>query len=212
MTGYQPYDLTQHPFHLYIAHSQGDFLLADRVHRILTHMGLRAYMYEHFPHPGKPAGAAVLEAMRDSAQVAVLLTEVGAGSAWVHQELGAAIALGKPLIPIVDAGSPQAPGFSTLERAIVFDAQRPEVAIGQLLWLLRVDFDMFDGLVDVECPDCHTFTQVTLPAMHVVRDAMARERLLPGHVCKECSRTVYLSPYTMEPFSEQLALGRIWGE
>jgi len=212
MNRYQPFDTTKHPFHVYLSHGQADFLLADRIHRILDHMGLRAYMYEHFPHPGKRAGDAVLDAMKDAAEVAVLLTEGGAGSAWVHQELGAAIALSKPIIPIVQTSSPQAPGFTDLDRAVVFDPQHPEVAIGHLLWLLRVDFDLFDGLVDVECPDCHRYNQIPLPPMHTVREAMDKDRLIKAGTCSACTRTLYISPYTMEPFSEQLALGRIWGE
>ena len=93
MNLYNPYDPSKTPFHVYLARAQGDYLLADRVHRILDHMGMRGYMYEHYPHPGRRAADAVLSALRDSAEVAVFLTDVGAGSAWVHQELGAAIAM-----------------------------------------------------------------------------------------------------------------------
>lgn len=201
-----------HPFHVYLSHGQADFLLADRIHRILDHMGLRGYMYEHYPHPGKKPATAVLDAMNDSAEVAVFLTDIGAGSAWVHQELGAAIALRKPVIPILDARCAQAPGFADLERAVLFDAQRPETAIGHLLWMLRVDFDMFDGLLDVECPECHAYSRIDLPTFHAVREAMERDRLIGGTDCQACTRPLYVSPYTMEPMSEQLALGRVWGE
>ena len=212
MNLYNPYDPSKTPFHVYLAHAQGDYLLADRVHRILDHMGMRGYMYEHYPHPGRRAADAVLSALRDSAEVAVFLTDVGAGSAWVHQELGAAIALDKPVIPILDGESPQAPGFADLERSVVYDARRPEVAIGHLLWNLRVDFDIFEGPLDVECPECHAYSRIDLPTMHAVREAMDRDRLIPGSTCGECTRRLYVSPYTMEPVSEQLALGRIWGE
>ena len=208
----RPHDPNSHPFHVYLAHGQADFLLAERVHRILDHMGLRAYMYEHYPHPGKKAADAVVQAITDSAEVAVFLTDAGAGSAWVHQEMGAALALGKPIIPIIQTTSPQAPGFTDLDRAVVFDAARPKVAIGQLLWLLRVDSDIFDGSLKVECPACHGFAAVDLPAMHAVREAMDRDRLVGGHACRQCGHPIYLSPFTLEPMAEQLALGRIWGE
>ena len=48
-----PHNLSSLPFHVYLSHAHEDFLLVDRVWKVLDRMGLRAYMYEHFPHPGQ---------------------------------------------------------------------------------------------------------------------------------------------------------------
>ena len=198
------------PFHVYLSHAHEDFLLVDRVWRVLDHMGLRAYMYEHYPHHGRAVCEAVTGALRDSAEVAVFLTEAGAASAWVHQELGATLAMGKAILPVVQVNAVQVPGFTDLRQPILYDPTRPEAAISRLLWLLRVDFELFEGPLTVECPSCKTYFEVALPALQSVRRAMDANRLLDRYACRQCETSVYLSPWTLEPISEQMALGRAW--
>jgi len=201
------------PFHVYLSHAHDDFLLVDRLWRILDRLGLRAYMYEHFPHPGRAASEAVAGALRDSHHVISFLTEAGAGSAWLHQELGAAFALGKYLMPVVQAaGAVQAAGFVTLQQPILYDPRRPEVTLGRVLWLLRVDFERFEGQLSVQCPSCQAHFYVALPPMQLVRQGMDQNKLLGKYPCSACQQSVHLSPWTLEPISEQMALGRAWAE
>ncbi|MBI2886825.1 MAG: toll/interleukin-1 receptor domain-containing protein [Chloroflexi bacterium] len=201
-----------YPFHVYLSHAHEDFLLVDRVWRVLDRLGLRAYMYEHFPHPGRPQGAVVLQALRDSHHIVAFLTEAGNGSAWVHQELGAAMALGKYLLPVIQGSGVQLSGFAELRQPVLYEPRHPEVAIGRLLWLLRVDFELFDGALSVQCPSCQGHFSVPLPALHLVRQAMDTDRLLGRYGCPGCASAVHLSPWTLEPVSEQMALGRAWAE
>ena len=205
-------ELASLPFHVYLSHAHEDFLLVDRVWQGLDRMGLRAYMYEHFPHPRQSPLEAVIGAVRDSQQVVSFLTDAGSGSAWVHQELGATLALGKYLLPLVQGDAVQVPGFVALRQPILYDPRRPEAAIGRLLWLLRVDFELFDGPLSVQCPACQTHFTVPLPAMQLVRHTMEADRLLGRYGCPECQASVHLSPWTMEPISEQMAMGRAWAE
>jgi len=203
---------TDPPFHLYLSHASADFLLVERVWRILDSIGLRAYMYEHNTHPGRSPRDAVLGAIADSAEVVSFLTEAGAGSAWVHQELGAVHALGKGLIPWLDAATPQAPGFAEFDHPVLYDPRRPEAAIAALLWLVRHDFDLFEGLLNIECPQCRNFLTFGLPGVEQCRNAQDAGTLLTSDPCPRCRFSVYISPWTLEPIAEQLALSRAWSE
>ncbi len=207
-----PDNWREFPFQVYLAHAHEDFLLVERIWRALDHMGLHAYMYEHYPHPGKTACEAVMGAMQDAAEVVVFLTDAGSGSAWVHQELGAVTALQKPMLPVVQVNAIQPSGFAALSQPVLIDPRRTETAIGRLLWLLRVDFELFDGPLTVECPQCHGDYQTDLPSLNAVRRAMDANKLLDRDTCRNCSTSLYLSPWTLEPVSEQMALGRAWPE
>jgi len=204
--------IDNHPFHVYLSHASADFLLVERVWRILESMGLRAYMYEHYTHPGRCARDAVIETLRDSAEVVCFLTEAGAGSAWVHQELGAVQTMGKALVPWLQAEGPQAPGFAVLENPILYQPAKPDHAIAELIWLVRHDFELFDGPLTVDCPSCKSFAQLDLPGMEQASNAMQRNEILGPHRCPRCLSLIYLSPWTLEPIAEQLALSRAWSE
>jgi hypothetical protein len=201
-----------HAFHIYLSHASGDFLLVERIWRILESIGLRAYMYEHYTHPGRCARDAVLETLKDSAEVVCFLTESGAGSAWVHQELGAIQAMAKPLVPWIQTDGPQAPGFALLENPILYDPRKPDHAIAELIWLVRHDFELFEGPMTVDCPSCKNFAQLDLPGMEQASNAMQRNEILGPHQCPRCLGLIYLSPWTFEPLAEQLALSRAWAE
>ena len=151
-------------------------------------------------------------ARRDSQQVGPFLTGAGSGAAWVQRERGATLARGKYLRPLVQGDAVQVQGFVALRQPTLYDPRRPEAAIGRLLWLLRVDFELFDGPLSVQCPACQTHFTVPLPAMQLVRHTMEADRLLGRYGCPECQASVHLSPWTMEPISEQMAMGRAWAE
>ena len=202
----------QLPFQVYLSHAHEDFLLVERVWRILDHIGIRSFMYEHFPHPGRTPCDAVLGAIEDSAQVVPFLTAAGVRSPWLQQELGAAIALGKQLLPVVQVDAVQSPGFTDVQQPVLLDTRHPELAIGHLLWLLRVDFEVFEGRVTLECPGCHAYSEAALPSLHALRRAMDGNHLLEGFACRSCGAAARLSPLTLEPVSEQMALGRAWPE
>lgn len=169
-------------------------------------------MYEHYTHPGRSPQAAVLGAIQDSAEVLCFLTEAGAASAWVHQELGAVQAFNKGLIPWVQCNAPQAPGFALMENPVAYDPINPDAAIADLLWLIRNDFDLFDGPMTIECPHCRGFAKLLLPGMDHCKSAIEANRLIGPDPCARCHGTLYLSPSTLEPIAEQLALSRAWPE
>ena len=150
---------------------------------------MRAYMYEHYPHPGTSVNNAVIGAMRDSSEIVSFLTDGGASSAWVHQELGAALALGKPVVPVVEVTAVQAPGFMPLNRPVLFQPQHPEPALGELLCLLRADFNMMDTDISVQCPSCQSYWKVPLPRIHEARTAMEMERPLARTSARAVRRT-----------------------
>src|SRR5205814_1378290 len=101
------------------------------------------------------------------------LTDAGSGAAWVHQELGAALALSKPIVPVIDVATVQVPGFTPMHAPIYYSPKKPEAALGELLCLLRADFNRMDADISVQCPTCNARQRVILPDVIDTRKAMA---------------------------------------
>ncbi len=202
----------EYPFHVYLSHAHEDFLVVERLWHALEGIGLRAYMYEHYPHPGRSVESAVIGALNDSAEIISFLTDAGAGAAWVHQELGAALALGKTIVPVIDVATVQVPGFTPMLTPIHYSPKKPEATLGELLCLLRADFNRMDADISVQCPTCLAHQRVVLPNIPDTRTAMSDEKPIGPHQCRSCPENLFLSPFTFEAMSQQLALGRAWSE
>jgi hypothetical protein len=65
-------------------------------------MGVDVYLAEHDSQPGKSIAAKIEAALKTSHILVVLITTHGLNSNYVHQEIGLARALQKPIIPVVD--------------------------------------------------------------------------------------------------------------
>jgi len=92
------------PFRVFISHSTQDPEIVYTLYNLLRQRGIEAYVAEYYPEPGRPLPQKVLENIMASNLVLVILTRYGARSASVNQEVGAAIANRKRIIPLVEAG------------------------------------------------------------------------------------------------------------
>ncbi|OGO41613.1 MAG: hypothetical protein A2Z04_03690 [Chloroflexi bacterium RBG_16_57_9] len=88
-------------YHVFISysHSQADRDWAQRLANALSEMGLRVWYDETEIKPGDPFVERLEEGLRESEYVVFVTPEIL--SNWAAVELGAALALRKPLIPIV---------------------------------------------------------------------------------------------------------------
>jgi len=66
--------------------------------------GIKLYRFDHHTTPGKALAQKVEKAIKQADIVIVLFTRRAGVSDWVHQEIGIATGLGKPIIPIVQKG------------------------------------------------------------------------------------------------------------
>jgi nucleoside 2-deoxyribosyltransferase len=91
-------------FTLFISHYSADVAVTDRVRRFSEAIGFQVYVYEENPRAGEPLASKLVDAIRSAQGVVAVLTKAGAARSSVQQELGAAVALGKPVFALVEDG------------------------------------------------------------------------------------------------------------
>ena len=89
-------------FKVFISHSTEDLEIVSIISNRLKLIGVDVYVAEFYPEPGKALSDKVLDNLKSSDCVIVLLTHFGAKSTWVQQEIGIAKTLGKPIIPLLE--------------------------------------------------------------------------------------------------------------
>jgi len=67
-------------------------------------MGINVYVAEWYLVPGVPISKKIFEQIDNSNCVVVILTRNGIRSQWVHQEIGYAKRVNRPIIPLVEKG------------------------------------------------------------------------------------------------------------
>ena len=92
------------PFRVFISHSTRDPETVYTLYNLLKQRGIEAYVAEYYPEPGRLLPDKVLQNIRASDLVLVLLTRYGSRSSSVNQEVGAAKMANKRIIPLVEAG------------------------------------------------------------------------------------------------------------
>jgi hypothetical protein len=87
-------------YKVFLSHSARD---RDAVAAIANHLGaigIDVWLFEQHPEPGDSVAKKILDAIPRADAMLVLLTEASSVSQYVHQEIGAALAAKKPVIPI----------------------------------------------------------------------------------------------------------------
>lgn len=98
--------------HVFISYADEDRQIAEFVHTCLTREGLDVFMAAISLQPGARWDRAIIDALKASKVVLFLASEASNTSAYVQQELGAAVSAGKDVIPIVWNMEPdRLPGF-----------------------------------------------------------------------------------------------------
>src|ERR1700680_1009066 len=98
---------------VFISHSSADRQFAEFLHRHLTSEGLSVFLAPISLLPGQRWPQEILNALAASTWVLFLASRAACASPWVQQELGAAIAKQKKLVPIVWDMPPSAlPGWA----------------------------------------------------------------------------------------------------
>lgn len=92
-------------YEVFFSHNSEDFSWADKIKNEAEKEGIKVYLYEDDPQPGKYVAEKVKETIRRCDSVIFFLTKNSQKSAYVQQEIGFAQALNKLIIPIVDKGA-----------------------------------------------------------------------------------------------------------
>lgn len=126
---------------LFVSHSTGDTRWVDPVRQRIEEQGFHAYLAENDIRPGHVLNGKIQQAIAASDAVVVVLTETAAASAIVREEIGYAIGLGKPVVPLVApsvASNMAALGMLNGLEYVLFDLDDPQTALLRLTeWVQR---------------------------------------------------------------------------
>jgi nucleoside 2-deoxyribosyltransferase len=89
---------------VFLSHAGADIDLVRKVERHAEPLDVETYVYEDDAEPGGRLAAKLKERIRGSDAVIVLLTRASEHRPSVHAEVGIALALGKPVIPVLEVG------------------------------------------------------------------------------------------------------------
>lgn len=104
---------------VFISYSNHDEQLAKFMHKHLTDEGISVFLASISIGPGQPWSSGTLNALSSSAWVLFLASRAACNSPYVQQEIGAALALKKQLIPVIwDISPSELPGWANQYQAL----------------------------------------------------------------------------------------------
>lgn len=104
---------------VFISHAATDLPLAEFLHRHLTQEGLSVYLASVSMPPGERWMPQIMDNLRGSTWVLCLASRAACASPWVMQEMGAAVAGNKKLVPIIwDLPPDSLPGWMKQYQAV----------------------------------------------------------------------------------------------
>ena len=99
------------PYKVFISYSTKDLSLAAHIKNLLQNSGIKVFVAEYSLPAGSELTASILNEIQSCDLFLLLWSHNAKSSEWVPQEIGAAKALKKPVIPIMLNKSGEAPGF-----------------------------------------------------------------------------------------------------
>jgi TIR domain-containing protein len=89
------------PFQVFISHSSHDSWIAGQIGKEIEALGATIALDKHFLKGGDDLRKKIIEEIRESTEVIVLLSPESQKSQWVPTEVGMALSLDKDLTPIL---------------------------------------------------------------------------------------------------------------
>ncbi len=118
---------------VFISHAEADSPFAKFLHRHLTQEGLSVYLASVSMPPGERWMPHIMDNLRSSTWVLCLASRNACASPWVMQEMGAAVAVNKKLVPIVwDLQPDELPGWMKQYQAVNLAGQQQEAAMATI--------------------------------------------------------------------------------
>ena len=184
---------------IYIAHCEQDEPLAQELARALWAVELESFSSLYRKARILPLGERIRFGIRQSDCFIPILTQEGAQSPEVNQEIGLAVGTDQFVIPLVEAGV-ELPILISHLQPIVFYPEAYEDALGKLIQNLR-ELTRLDWL-KIKCPYCgEEMTQYISPQEEVERALLAGTHL--GTRCSYCQKNIRLDPRTFRPVLHQ---------
>ncbi len=117
-------------YRVFLSHSTRDQGLVVSLANLLTKLGIEVSVAEWYLTPGSRLDEKVFKEIDESDSMVVVLTQNGARSNWVNQELGYALRAGKPVIPLVEKGvNDRQLGSLQGKEYIEYDSDQPQQSL-----------------------------------------------------------------------------------
>ena len=125
-------------YKVFLSHSSVDARWVKWIAGKAQDVGIEVYLYEHDPQPGRVVADKIQTEIASCEALVVLLTRKSQFSSYVHQEIGAAKGLNRPVIPLVQPGVSEK-SLAMLQGAeyISFDFDNPQPGLATLLEYLQ---------------------------------------------------------------------------
>lgn len=118
---------------VFLSHSSKDMKLITSIKSKLEKSGISVYLAEKDPQPGKSLPEKIVGRIKSANCMVVLLTSLGIRSQFVNQEIGAARAFKKLIIPMVERRiKNKVEGLLAGLELIVFDKNKLDQAISKV--------------------------------------------------------------------------------
>lgn len=128
---------------VFISHAAADLPLAEFLHRHLSQEGLSVYLASVSMPPGERWMPHIMDNLRSSTWVLCLASCAACASPWVMQEMGAAVAGNKKLVPIIWDQPPESlPGWMQQYQAVNLAGRQQEeamAAIGRIAETIKAE-------------------------------------------------------------------------
>lgn len=117
-------------YKVFISHSTRYRKLVIALANTLSKFGIKVFVAEWYLTPGQKLDRKVFANLDNADCVVVLLTRNGIRSNWVQQEIGYALKISKPLIPLVEKGIPPGDLGALQDRDYIeYDPSQPQHAL-----------------------------------------------------------------------------------
>ncbi len=179
---------------VYISHSPADEDLALQLSRALWRVGLESCVALYQLTPAISLAERASFGIRSSECLVALVTEEGAASPQLCQEIGLARGLDMLIIPLLAEGA-MLPFLIDHLRPIVFKEDGFDDAVGQLIRTLR-ELSRLEWL-KIVCPKCGEEMTQYLTPQEEVDEALAGAGWLET-VCSYCQNRIRLDARTFE--------------
>lgn len=180
---------------IYIAHCEQDEPLAQELARALWAVELESFSCLYRKVRILSLGEKIRFGIRQSDCFIPILTQEGAKSSEVNQEIGFAVGTDQLIIPLVEARV-ELPILIHHLQPVVFYPEGYEDALGKLIQNLR-QLTRLDWL-KIKCPYCgEEMTQYISPEEEVERALLAGTHLETR--CSYCQKEIHLDPRTFRP-------------
>ena len=128
---------------VFISHATADLPFAEFLHRHLLQEGLSVYLASVSMPPGERWMPHIMDNLRSSTWVLCLASRAACASPWVMQEMGAAVAGNKKLVPIIwDQPPDLLPGWMKQYQAVNLAGRGQEeamAAIGRIAETIKAE-------------------------------------------------------------------------